>query len=307
MSVDIAIREAQTWLAEQYKPAEITTLRRYICKPQANGPTPTDVDLMFFVQYCQQNNLDPFQKQAHLIMTNRGPEVCLGIDALRGRAAATGDYAGQDLPKFLIGDDGLECHMVVYRMVKGVRCPFPAVAWLKESKGRSPNWQTREKGMLEKCAEAKALRKAFPRECGAFYAPEEIDGYERDTTPGRDRAPRNVAPVSDINQRLKQRTAATPAAPVIEAEYESTPASDTGAAGVDGARSEPPVADDLLPAIRSMAQAFDKLGGVTQDQLFARIREVPGRENVKNFGDITEEDLKTLREWYAQIRESRGK
>lgn len=74
--------------------------------------------------------------------------------------------------------------MTVYRMVQGQRVAFvgPKVFWLEsygQSKGLNvPNsmWQRRCYGQLEKCAEAAALRRAFPEELGNMYAAEEVEG-----------------------------------------------------------------------------------------------------------------------------------
>lgn len=74
----------------------------------------------------------------------------------------------------------------VYRMVEGTRCPFvgpkvyfdeayaPASRWTPDL----PNamWSGRPEGQLDKCAEAAALRRAFPEELGNEYAAEEMAG-----------------------------------------------------------------------------------------------------------------------------------
>lgn len=74
--------------------------------------------------------------------------------------------------------------MTVYKMVQGQRVPFvgPKVYWLEIFSGqkglRVPNerWQQSPNGMLEKCAEAAALRRAFPEEFAGTYTAEEMEG-----------------------------------------------------------------------------------------------------------------------------------
>lgn len=134
-----------------------------------------------------------------------------GISEIRTTAMRTGVYAGcddtvfgppltqafKDKQKRGRGDnkyeESAECpemtfpswaQVTVYRMVQGVRVPFvgPKTFWLEsygQNKGLNvPNsmWQRRAYGQLDKCAEAAALRKAFPEELGDIYAAEEIEG-----------------------------------------------------------------------------------------------------------------------------------
>lgn len=141
--------------------------------------------------------------------------VMPGIELYRIKAARTGEYAGMDealwgpmVKKTFGGEDKTEwdeaarakvakgkwpsleieipewCEMIVYRIVQGTRYPFRSgrVYWEETyaTAGREtslPNemWKKRKRGQLEKCAEALALRRAFP-EIGAAPTVEEMEG-----------------------------------------------------------------------------------------------------------------------------------
>lgn len=257
-------RDPTQWLATQtYSNAELDILRRFICV-DFRGQSPSDGELMFFMLYCKQHGLDPFAKQAHLLKTKNGPQVCLGIDGMRIRAAQSGEYGGQDEPAFEADERGnvLACKVVVYRLVQGQRLPFSAIAWMAESRGTSPIWSQRPRGMLEKCAEAKALRKGFPDRVGAFYAPEEIDG--QDTGFHR----QATATAADINDRLLPKKTAPE---TLEAQ----------------------VVDLAKPQHEALLQAFEKIGvSLTNILEFA---------DKKTLAELTQKDIDKLREWYQEL------
>jgi phage recombination protein Bet len=124
-----------------------------------------------------------------------------GISELRITAQRTGQYAGQDAPIFGAMVEmkfGNTTHMVpesctvtVYRdNGKGLRYATPHTEYFEEACAKKKDgdlnsmWATRKRGQLAKCAEAGALRKAFPDEIGGVATAEEMDGREmRDVTP----------------------------------------------------------------------------------------------------------------------------
>ena len=276
----LEIREPQQWLVAQgHNEAELEVLRRFICV-DFKGQPPTDGELMFFMLYCKRHGLDPFSKQAHLIKTKNGPAVCLGIDSMRKFAAQTGEYGGQDEPAFELDAKGavVACKVVVYRIVQGQRVPFPAVAWTAESRGTSPIWSQRPRGMMEKCAEAKALRKAFPERCGAFYTPDEMEGQD-----GAGKAPaRAAATAADLNARLAAKRAPEPTA-TVEAEFEDVP--------------PPPAPPALTESGSGMVAAFAKIGVMEAD-----ILDFCGKQTLS---DLTPADIANLRRWYAELTKER--
>lgn len=141
-----------------------------------------DAELAVFFHQAQRTGLDPFARQIYLIprysRKNNRTEYTIqtGIDGLRLIADRTGRYAGSEAPVFDEDDYGLYARVTVYKIVEGARCPFTAVAYLREYKDeRSPMWSRMERGQLGKCSKALALRKAFPADLSGIYAHEEMD------------------------------------------------------------------------------------------------------------------------------------
>lgn len=167
--------------------------------------------IVLAVQYCKARNLDIMKKVVHIVpMYSTALKALVdtiwpGIAEVRITATRTGDYAGKDAAEF--GDEMEReftatnqqgnvtktetvyfpewCCITVYRMVRGVRCAFvgPKVYWDEAYATESrfsdiPNemWKSRRNGQLEKCAEAAALRAAFPEELGGEYTAEEMHG-----------------------------------------------------------------------------------------------------------------------------------
>ena len=110
--------------------------------------------------------------------------IGLSIEGFRCAAHRTGRYAGISRPSFIFrdGDDPqdpasvpAECSVTVYRLVDGSRCPFEATVYHAELYGAGTKYRNDSpRGWLAKCAEAAALRKAFPNELGGVYSPEEM-------------------------------------------------------------------------------------------------------------------------------------
>lgn len=164
------------------------------------GASPESIGLV--LGYCRAAGLDPMQRPVHIVpmwdsKRERYRDVVMpGIGLYRTGAARTGEYAGIGDPEF--GPDVSErignvditypqwCRVTVKRALKsGAVVEFSAREFWKENyaakggkqKDISPNamWSRRPYGMLAKCAEAQALRKAFP-ELGSAPTAEEMIG-----------------------------------------------------------------------------------------------------------------------------------
>lgn len=164
------------------------------------GAKPESIGLV--LSYCRAAGLDPMQRPVHIVpmWDERGGRyrdvVMPGIGLYRTGAARTGQYAGIGDPEF--GPDVTEtfgavsvtypawCKVTVKRaLASGAVVEFSAREFWREcyatkgGKARDPApnkmWAKRPYGMLAKCAEAQALRKAFP-ELGSAPTAEEMIG-----------------------------------------------------------------------------------------------------------------------------------
>ena len=182
-------------------------------------PGAKDESVMMALDYCRARQLDPLMKPVHLVPMsvkdaktgkNEWRDVVMpGIGLYRIQADRSGDYAGAHEPEF--GPDVTQnfsgtdvtfpqwCkYTVSKRMPSGEIVEFSAKEyWIENyaTAGRdttAPNamWKKRPYGQLAKCAEAQALRKAWP-EIGQQPTAEEMEGKTLDVNDMRDVTPTN--------------------------------------------------------------------------------------------------------------------
>lgn len=160
--------------------SDLATIRQAIFKDC------TESELKLFLHDCQRQGVHPLDRMIHpTVRTDRKSgkrtyTAITSIDLFRSRAEDTGEYAGNDDPIFS-GEPksvAFKASVTVYKIVKGVRCPFTATARWSEYKPEPPGdfmWNRMPCGQLGKCAEALALRKAFPRQLSKLYVQEEME------------------------------------------------------------------------------------------------------------------------------------
>lgn len=172
---------AELTSATGFEPDDIKALEIMRVIPEG---TPAPV-LRMFSRFCTESGLSPFKRQIYLQKRRSKKNGAYvgnfsiepGIDGLRAIAEQTGNYAGSDDAIFEHNDarHPIKATVTVWKFVKGIRCPFTTSArWDEYVPQEDWMWRKMPHGQLEKCAEAKALRKAFPNLAG-MYVPEEME------------------------------------------------------------------------------------------------------------------------------------
>jgi len=148
----------------------------------------TDDELKMFVMVSSKTGLDPFTRQIYAVKREGKLTFQTSIDGFRSIADRTGAYAGNDdylfnggLNEYQMIENGckrpITATSTVYKVVGGQRCPYTATARWEEYaiNGKSGfMWTKMPFLMLGKCAEALALRKAFPAQMSGLYTGDEM-------------------------------------------------------------------------------------------------------------------------------------
>ena len=158
--------------------------------------------IIMAVEYAKARNLDIMKKPCHIVpMSVKDSKtgqsqwrdvIMPSITEHRITATRTNQYAGQDAPVFgpmvdikfgnIVHTVPESCTVTVYRIIHGDKVPFCHTEYFEEAcatvkdGGLNSMWTKRKRGQLAKCAEAGALRKAFPEEIGNEYTVEEMQG-----------------------------------------------------------------------------------------------------------------------------------
>ena len=180
-TTDLTIREDQTFWDNR----QIAALQ------QLGVDRATNADLAVFFHQCARTGLDPFARQIYMIERQGKQTIQTGIDgfrliARRATDAARGTFGYEDTQ--WCGEDGqwrdvwlskeppAAARATVIR--DGQR--YPAIAlWteyvaVKRNGEITQMWATKPALMLAKCAEALALRKAFPQDLSGLYTSDEM-------------------------------------------------------------------------------------------------------------------------------------
>jgi phage recombination protein Bet len=195
---------------------------RTLCSSLFPGANPRSV--LMVIDYCKARGLDPLKKPCHIVPMDvkvgdhyESRDVVMpGIYELRTTAQRTGEYLGHERPTYgpLGRSAGVQapewCDFTVYRWnaKANTRAPFPVrvlfleVVATRRDGTANARWAKAPTQMLTKCAEAAALREAFPDEIGGEMTMEEMEGK-----PAADvDVPVAPPPPADYDEKIKHLT-----------------------------------------------------------------------------------------------------
>jgi phage recombination protein Bet len=144
---------------------------------QTIAPKASDNELRLFIAQCERTKLDPFSRQIYCIHLGGKMSIQVSIDGFRVIAERSGNYAGQDKPVFHYDDKNrlTACEVTVYKWHNEQRYPAAVgVAMWSEYSQNNTMWNKMPHTMLSKCAEALALRKAYPQDLSGLYTMDEM-------------------------------------------------------------------------------------------------------------------------------------
>lgn len=191
MSPEALTKAREGLLGQQLSPEMIELLKSTMMQGA------TDDEVAVFAYVCNRTGLDPFVRQIYPVKRKSQVDgqwvekwvYQVGIDGFRLVAHRTKLYDGQQEPVFydaaenprtvwLDSKPPVACKVGVMR--KGVQHPIYATVLWREyvqttrQGGVTSMWANKPTVMLAKCAEAAALRKAFPQELSGLYIAEEL-------------------------------------------------------------------------------------------------------------------------------------
>lgn len=190
-------------------------------------------DQQVFMHVAQRSGLDPFARQIYLIgrKDKEAPggkkwTIQTGIDGFRVMAERRPEYAGQTAPQWCdsngqwfevwLNRDAppAAARIGVYRsdreQITWAVAHFWEFAQTKWDGELNAMWKGKPANQIAKCAEAAALRKAFPQDFSGLYISEEMDAAENGS-----RAPmRAKAQRTNVSVAALTGNASKPARPV---------------------------------------------------------------------------------------------
>ena len=152
---------------------------------QIGVDTNRPADVAVFFHQAKRTGLDPFNREIYMITRKGKPTIQTGIDGFYKIAnrAARSNGGTWGIPETLwCGEDGQwrdvwlskKAPAAAKVTVERDGSKFTVVAVTDEYKAQGPLWDKMPARMVAKCAEALAIRKAFPGDLSGLYTSEEM-------------------------------------------------------------------------------------------------------------------------------------
>lgn len=256
MSTEVAVR-ANTALSitddqTEFSPGQVATLR------QIGVENAGREDLAVFFHVARRTGLDPFARQIYMVgrWSKQGTKFTIqtGIDGYRLIARRAVDRTRETLgyeDTLWCGEDGKWIDVWLARqqpaaakvtvLRNGER--YSAVALFSEyaqttkDGGLTQMWRDKGALMIAKCAEALALRKAFPQDLSGLYTAEEMAQADNEPTPRWHDSPRPQPQQSGGSAAARLAAAAQQSAPEPTPEVDWYAEVDAAGSDVDALRA----------------------------------------------------------------------
>lgn len=179
MTTAVALVDEKSTAVQTFSQDQIELIKDTIARDQGL----TNDEFRLFIYTAQRMGLDPLARQIYAVKRKGRMVIQTGIDGYRATADRTEKYAGNDDAQYdgVVAEDWGQrpgkATVTVCKIVGGERCSFAASARWDEyyPDGKEGfNWRKMPFLMLAKCAEALALRKAFPAQLSGVYTDEEM-------------------------------------------------------------------------------------------------------------------------------------
>jgi phage recombination protein Bet len=307
------VQSAAAWTVEQ-----VDLLKRTVAKGA------TDDEFKVFLHVCKRTGLDPFMKQIYCIKrwdADLGAYVMgiqTGIDGFRLQASRTKKYVPGREATFVEGKEGVPVSATGYVKILADDGSWHEVSatalyseYVQKKKDGTPtkSWRNMPHIMLAKCAEALALRRAFPAELSGLHTEEEMGQADNDEERQPLRRP-TEKPI-DAEARVVEPPPAELPAPAPEPAPEPEPPPPPAEAPApDHSRHsgrDEMGEEEVRPALEGIIADLAKRDGIAFEAMLDKIASFnkpdgSGRFTVKSLDTVFKKGTKWGRKIYSDAR-----
>ena len=178
-----------TYTLEGGQVLSATTVKNYI------APGATDQEILYFIELCKAQKLNPFVRDAYLVKYGNQPaQIIVGKDVFLKKAGENPNFNGLKAGIVVVdkngdvkeregslkvpGDEliGGWCEVYLKNREYPTKCLVSLDEYIQKKKDGTVNsmWSSKPCTMIRKVAQSQALREAFPNELRGLYEKEEM-------------------------------------------------------------------------------------------------------------------------------------